>query len=235
MIASTIVGFKNSGKTTLTLRVAEILKAKGHKAALAKHSAHGFDELPGRDTTRYQELGVEVAGISDERSFLSWPGKRHLGDLLPLMDADVLVVEGGKPLKWLPRVILADDAETAAKLEPELAIAIYGKAELPGVPTCATPEEVADAILERGFTLPGLDCGACGREDCRGLTADIVAGRATLADCAAGNASMRVAINGRTLGLNPFVADILTGGVMGMLSTLKGFAPGKIEITIEPK
>ena len=233
MRAVAVIGYKKSGKTGLSLTLLGELKKMGLSVAAAKHSHHGFDEKQGTDTSRFRALGCPVLAWSPGGSQVFWPGERRPADMLSLVTADVLVCEGGKTLGLMPRVILADDEATARDLDPELALAVYGKAHLPGVPTVNDPEALARLVAERGFLLPGLDCGACGREDCRGLAVDILAGRATPADCASRGGAFTVTINGQPLALNPFVAGILGAGLRAMLAELKGFTPGHVEISLE--
>ncbi len=233
MQAVAIVGYKKSGKTSLALELVEEIKRRGVNVACAKHSHHGFDERPGVDTGRFASLGVPVAAWSPGGAFVSWPGERHLPDLIPLLGADFLVCEGGKSKGYMPRVIVADDPESARDLDPELALAVWGKAKVKGVASVKTVKALADVVLSRGFLLPGLDCGGCGRADCAGLCADIVAGKATPADCVSMNGEVRIAVNGHPLALNPFVAGILGAGIGAMVAQLKGFSPGRVEITLE--
>jgi molybdopterin-guanine dinucleotide biosynthesis protein B len=235
MKAIALVGTKKTGKTALGLSLVRELLDRGVRVAVAKHTRHHFDR-PDTDTARYAELGAQVIGVCPQESFVRWPSERFLPDLLPLVEADLVVVEGGKDLGWLPRVILAQDAGKAAGLSPELALAAWtGSEDL--VPVAGTPEVgsvalLADLALSRGFALPGLDCGACGREDCRGLAADIVAGRAAPGDCQATGQEIRVTVNGRELALNPFVAKFLEAGITAQLATLKGYVPGDLRIEI---
>jgi molybdenum cofactor guanylyltransferase/molybdopterin-guanine dinucleotide biosynthesis protein MobB len=64
-----IVGWKNSGKTTLTARLIGELSGRGFKVAAVKHAHHGFDvDQPGRDSYKFREAGArEVAVVSAKR------------------------------------------------------------------------------------------------------------------------------------------------------------------------
>jgi molybdopterin-guanine dinucleotide biosynthesis protein B len=232
MLAVNLVGFKKSGKTTLALDLAAEFKRRGIKAAAAKCAHHPVLDRGDTDSDRLFAAYGQCAALAGGETQMIWNSRRHLADLLPLLDCEVLVVEGCKHLGWLPRILLPRNPEEAAGLSPELALGTYGPVEVPGLARLADPPAVADAVLKRGFALPGLDCGACGRADCRGLAKEIVAGRAAAKDCQARSADIKITVNGAELGLSPFVADILSGGILGMLRTLKGFTPGKVEISI---
>ena len=233
MRAIAVVGYKKSGKTTLALELAQALRKQGLSVTLVKHSHHGFDEKAETDTARFRESADMVMGFSPGGSFVSWPRERSLAELIPLATTDFLVLEGGKTLGLMPRIIIAEDEATAKDLDPELALAAYGDHALDELMATRDVAGLARIVAKAGFLLPGLDCGGCGRENCRGLAVDIVAGEATLADCKALNNSLRITVGGQPLPANPFVERILRSGILAMLSELKGFVPGPVDIHIE--
>jgi len=233
MRAIAVVGYKKSGKTTLALELTRELKKLGHSVTLAKHSHHGFDEKAETDTARFREQADMVLGFSPGGSFVSWPVERSVTDLIPLVTTDVRVLEGGKTLGLMPRIIIAPDEATAKDLAPELALAAYGDAAYEGLMATRDVAGLARIAAHEGFLLPGLDCGACGRENCRALAADIVAGEATIEDCKAQGGRMRISGGGKQLPLNPFVERILGSGIRGLLAELKGFGPGPVDIHLD--
>ena len=247
MQAIGIIGFSNSGKTTLISRLSECLEARGLRVAIAKHTHHELDK-PDTDTALLMSPKRTIVGLSNTKdgrgeAMIHWGHPRFLRDLVPLLDADILLVEGGKALGWLPRVLclrttselLAALPEGCTALRPDLALATYGDNTLPGLPsfTVENLDALVDLILERSFMLPGLDCGACGEADCTEMTRRIVADEKTPDDCAAARGSVEVTINGQAVGLNPFTAQMLSGGVKGMLGALKGVVPGEIVIKLK--
>jgi len=233
MRAIAVVGYKKSGKTTLALELAETLKKQGHSVTLVKHSHHGFDEKSETDTARFRERADMVMGFSPGGSFVSWHGERALAEMIPFATTDFLILEGGKTLGLMPRIIIADDEATAKDLDPELALAAYGDHAVDELMATRDVAGLARIVAKEGFLLPGLNCGGCGRENCRGLAVDVVAGEATVADCKALNNSLRITVNGQPLPANPFVERMLRSGLLGMLSELKGFTPGPVDIHIE--
>lgn len=232
MRAVSIVGPKKSGKTTLGLELAIALGDMGLKVAVAKHTCHGFDKED-TDTGRYRKVCSGVIGLSPEESMISWPGERFLPDLVHMVEADILIVEGGKSFGWLPRILVFDEKGEADKLKPELAIACYGQHGLPHAPKFVSVAELAELVAERGFMLPGLDCGACGCENCHGLAAEIVAGRADLSECKSLNTGMKIKVDGKPVALNPFVEEMFLAVIKSMLGQLKGYSPGQVRIDME--
>jgi molybdopterin-guanine dinucleotide biosynthesis adapter protein len=229
--ALSIVGFKKSGKTTLVLDLIRELKKREVKVSAAKFSHHSFDRQ-NTDTGNISKEAVDLAGISESETFFCWSGKKYLPDLVPLMSGDVLLVEGGKGLGWLPRVLTLKSPEEAVKLDNGLALATFGRVRTDYLPHLDSVAELADLMLEKGFMLPGLDCGSCGHETCSGLAAQIVSGTAGPGDCLARGDSLEIKINGKSLGMNPFVERVISKSILGMLSELKGYSPGKVEISI---
>jgi hypothetical protein len=51
-------------------------------------------------------------------------------------------------------------------------------------------------------------------------------------DCISLQPMTEVRIDGELMPMNPFISDIVRGTILGMLSPLKGFKKGKIEIRI---
>jgi molybdopterin-guanine dinucleotide biosynthesis adapter protein len=234
MIAVNIAGFKKSGKTALVLDLAKTLTDMGVRVGAAKSTHSPKLDKENADTDRLLSVTRGVAAVTPSEAAVFWPYKRYLADLLPLIDADVVLVEGGKEYTWLPRIILAANAAEAEQLDPrKLALASFGQYTPPGLAKPASLPELAQLIMNKAFLLPGLDCGGCGREDCAGLAAEIVAGTATTAECVSLTGKCQVSIGGKPMPLNPFVERMLGSGIRAMLAELKGYAPGIIEIKME--
>lgn len=233
MQAVSITGFKNSGKTTLILHLAEALERMGKSVAIVKRSHHTLDK-PTTDTGRSRKPGRTIVALGEQESALFWGNERPLHQLLSMVQSDVLLVEGGKSRYWLPRVLCLHDVSEAEALHKGLAIASYGAVPASCLPhfTLESIQSLAELVLEKGFMLPDLNCGACGQESCHGLAQNIVAGAAVIDDCVALQADVQVQINGQPVGINPFTARIFGGAVRGMLRELKGVSTGKVQVTL---
>lgn len=99
-----IVGWKDSGKTELVVRLVKELTARGRRVMTLKHG-HGFDlDTPGTDSWRHREEGgadrVVLAGPDEVAVLGGWGPDGELGPrglaARFLADAEVVVAEGWK-------------------------------------------------------------------------------------------------------------------------------------------
>ncbi len=98
-----IVGWKNSGKTTLITKLIPELASRGIAVSTIKHVHHSIDlDQPGKDTFKHREAGaVDVIMYSDARWALLHERREEmnspveLADLLRRMSpVDLVLVEG---------------------------------------------------------------------------------------------------------------------------------------------
>jgi molybdopterin-guanine dinucleotide biosynthesis protein B len=233
MKAASIVGYKNSGKTTLMLKLVEHLSDQGLRVAAAKYTHHELDRQ-GSDTELLSRRAHCVAGFGQAQTSVFWNKRTELTDLLPLLDSDILLIEGGRHLKTLPRIVLPRSPEEAEPLADGLALAVWSETSpLESAPACQDVANLADRIIQDGFLLPGLDCQACGYETCGQLASSIVADQARPESCQAVSQSFTITINGQEMAMNPFVRSIISGSILGMVSKLKGFSPGTLDIHMD--
>jgi molybdopterin-guanine dinucleotide biosynthesis protein B len=98
-----ITGWKNSGKTTLTVKLVSELTRRGWKVSTIKHAHHDFDiDKEGTDSWRHRKAGAgEVAIVSDQRwalmHELAEESEPSLGDIMArFAPCDLVLVEGYK-------------------------------------------------------------------------------------------------------------------------------------------
>jgi molybdopterin-guanine dinucleotide biosynthesis protein B len=109
-----IIGYKNSGKTTLVCRLVAELHARGYRVGTAKHDAHDFDiDHEGRDTWQHYKAGAETVAIaSPQRSALIRRSPASLEELAALMpEVDVVLAEGFKDAPYPKIVLLRSEAD----------------------------------------------------------------------------------------------------------------------------
>lgn len=236
MRAVGIVGYKNSGKTTLTHALVRELTRRGHEVAVIKHTSHRLD-LPGKDTAVLGEAAGQVGFISPLESGVFWKKPLSLENMIPYLEADVLLVEGFKAERTFPKIVCLRGEPEDQDLFDGLAIGAVGPVpdgiEL-DVPLLSLVEieKIADLVEEKAFKLPNLDCGDCGFETCYEMAQEIIKGDRSVENCVSLRPSTEVRIDGEQMPLNSFISDIVRGTILGMLSPLKGFKKGDIEIKI---
>jgi len=98
-----VIGWKNSGKTTLMERLVAEITARGLTVSTIKHAHHGVDvDQPGRDTYRHRQAGAQQVILSSPvrvavMSELRGAPEPGLEDLLQrLAPVDLVLVEGFK-------------------------------------------------------------------------------------------------------------------------------------------
>lgn len=100
-----IVGWKNSGKTTLVTKLITEFVRRGLKVASLKHAHHIFEiDHPGTDSFRHREAGASAVGVVSARRIAlireieesKAPAFDEL--IASLGPADLVIVEGYKSL-----------------------------------------------------------------------------------------------------------------------------------------
>ncbi|MBW8636408.1 molybdopterin-guanine dinucleotide biosynthesis protein B [Hoeflea sp. WL0058] len=98
-----IAGWKNSGKTGLTVRLVEELSRRGWRVSTVKHAHHAFDvDQKGKDSRRHREAGAgEVMIVSQNRwalmHELRGEDEPNFGSVIDrLSPCDIVIVEGYK-------------------------------------------------------------------------------------------------------------------------------------------
>lgn len=113
-----VVGFKNSGKTTLISRWVRLLKAHGFTVSVLKHHGHASSlALPDEQTDGVQffESGADaslVSGAGTTQLLLNEePDFAQLVKLATMNEPDVLLIEGFKQEHEKKVVLLRDEAD----------------------------------------------------------------------------------------------------------------------------
>lgn len=115
-----VVGYHNSGKTTLIEKLIPLLKEKGYRVCYLKHDpkGHGVTDREGSDTYRISKH-VEKLGLLSPNRFTLWD--RESTELFSLLrkyfyDCDIVILEGFKKIKELPKIAVGDvEAENIVK------------------------------------------------------------------------------------------------------------------------
>ena len=240
MKAIAIVGFKNSGKTTLAIAIAKALKNKNYKVAVIKHSGKPIPREES-DTGKFLKEIEKVVLITPESTEIMFNTSWDLKKIIPLLSADFLVIEGFKNLKYFPKIICLREESDKESLSDGLELFSVGidvSLKVNKVVDYLITEEndleiMVEEIERKSFLLPEENCGKCGYGDCYGLARAIVKGQETIEKCSVLQDFISIKINGRDVFLNHFMSKLYQSLIYGMLIPLKDIDPldgAKIEI-----
>ncbi len=107
-----VVGYHNSGKTTLIEELVEFLSREGLRVGYIKHDPknHGVTDKEGSDTDRLFKLTRRVVLLSSEKITL-WD-KRSYEPMEAVeeffRDYDLVILEGFKSVEELPKIAVGD-------------------------------------------------------------------------------------------------------------------------------
>ena len=105
-----VIGWKNSGKTTLVSRLVAHLKKKKFKVGVVKHAHHTFDiDHPNTDSYKIREAGSYKTTIVSEKRLAHIEEKISpeidIEELIKLNNGcDILIFEGFKKIKKLSKI-----------------------------------------------------------------------------------------------------------------------------------
>ncbi|AFS78672.1 molybdopterin-guanine dinucleotide biosynthesis protein B [Gottschalkia acidurici 9a] len=96
-----MVGYSNSGKTTILTKIISELKNRGYKVAVIKHHCGDFDiDHKGKDTYMHMEAGADTVMLSSPNKFAlisNVEKEKSLDDLISYInDVDIIITEGYK-------------------------------------------------------------------------------------------------------------------------------------------
>jgi molybdopterin-guanine dinucleotide biosynthesis protein B len=110
-LAVAFTGPSNSGKTTLIIKVSNILQNMGYKVSIVKHDPKDkatFDK-EGKDSFKFSQTGADVAVVSPNKTTIFKKQTSDIDTLIDIFDDfDFLLVEGLKTLP-LPRICVMRD------------------------------------------------------------------------------------------------------------------------------
>ena len=228
-----IVGLKNTGKTSLTSKVIKELTNRDFKVASIKHSHHQMEmDHEGTDTYKQMQSGSDfVVGIGG-RTYFNINERLDLERILFLIklieNPDFVVIEG---FKAYPYAKIA----TCDEVEDEYTIKVVNSFEI-------TDEEVldlVDLVEERSYDiLDTLFVDDCGYNDASIIGQAFASGKLDYNPDS--QAEVNLAIDGINIGLNRFVSNYLKQTILGVLNPLKIKEYGvedfeNIDITIKNK
>ena len=96
-----VVGWSNTGKTTLICKLIPELKKRGYKTATIKHHGKSFEiDRPGKDTWLHRQAGAVISAISSPERFAlvrELEEERPLEEIIKdIRGVDLIITEGYK-------------------------------------------------------------------------------------------------------------------------------------------
>jgi molybdopterin-guanine dinucleotide biosynthesis protein B len=223
-----IYGFPDAGKTNFVEQLIGSLVKKGYTVSSVKHTPHEKSiDCEGKETWRHWKAGsdpvvfasrIETTIIRHSETSADEIAKRILRDYNP----DVLLFQGFKEGSF--------QKVAFGKVGPRKGTVLTNP-KLPKLIKHIETEVAFERVLAK---LPGLDCMKCGL-DCRGLAGEVLKGRRKLSACKElSDLDVGIFVDGRRIPAGDFVSSIVHKTVHGMLSSLRGYEPGKeVEIRLQ--
>jgi len=226
-----IYGESNSGKTTLIVKLISSLKEKGFKVGSVKniHTKDFTIDTQGKDTWRHKKAGAEiVVARSENETALIRNRKMFPNEVVAIMEKivglDLIIVEGF----WddeSPKVLVGEGKEKPNTI-------LRYKDNFDEILNFAIDGIKVGRVKKK---LPGLDCGKCGMKNCMELASLIYQEKKSFDDCYYfSEKRISLEVDDKEIPLGKFAKEILTGAIVGMVSSLKG-VEGTRDIKIEIK
>ncbi len=219
-----IIGYSNSGKTTLVEKLVPLIRKKGLRVGTVKHSSHGFSiDHPGKDSFRHKASGSEISVLSGPDSVAlvrdtkaSW----GLGKIVKqyLQEMDIVLAEGYKNEEFLKIEIMDKSRNTSEEIGKH-----HG-------PVSSKEKNAGERIFsDEDQNLAAIVCDQevdtkkkhFRRNDIELIGEYIYELYQADRFKSGEDRNIDVKINGKIIALNPFVKDILYQGITGMVGALK--------------
>lgn len=208
-----IVGKHNAGKTTLLEELIPCLEERGRRVAVIKHAAHGVAmDREGSDSWRLAQTraaAVMVSAPGHAATFIKVPDDAllpRLVGLLPMLDIDLVLVEGYRRSKF-PKVEVH-----RTELGPDLLLA---------------EEDLAAVVTDsdQSYAVPRFQS-----DGAQALAAYL---DENFSHVQTERNTIRIVIDGEEIPLNVFASAVVSGGILGMLTALRGVRnPDNVRIEI---
>ncbi|PKM81570.1 MAG: molybdopterin-guanine dinucleotide biosynthesis protein B [Firmicutes bacterium HGW-Firmicutes-14] len=154
-----IVGYANSGKTTLIVKLIRELKDRGYRVAAIKHHHRDVEmDIPGKDTWKHAEAGADTV-------VLACPGKLGIIEKIagdPQLDeiirkitgADLIITEGFKRENKPKIEVLRQGVHMTPVSSREELLAVAGDVRIEGIPGFDSDDikGLADFLVQKLLT-----------------------------------------------------------------------------------
>jgi len=234
-----VCGIKQSGKTTTIEKLVAELCRRGYRVGSVKDiHFEGFAiDTPQSNTDRHRKAG---AGLVTARGMhetdLLFPKQLSMEEILDFYekDYDYVVIEG---MADFPTIVAAHNEEDLVQKFNDFTFCVSGRiaanlTEFRGVPAVnalTDAEALTDLVEQKVYNrLPSFSsdcCTACGMT-CEQFGKAVLHGKARRDGCVA-EKGVSLTVGGKHVSMVPFVQAVLKNAVLGVVSELKGYAPGE--------
>lgn len=207
-----VMGTKDTGKTTLVTKIVEKLVQKKYKVGTVKYSHVTFD-LADRDTGRHRQAGAQIVIGTGKETFILFDHPLDLEKIISTIEfndgLDFLILEGFKSSKFA-KFSVSDLKDEYTIQQVDVKTLDEDKID-----------ELVKLVEERSYgLLQDLNCGKCGFDSCYEFATAKVKGHAPDVDCKSQFRQALLQVNGQRIPLNPFVQNIISKTVTGMIDSL---------------
>lgn len=224
MKIASVVGKKNTGKTSLTVKIISELTKRGYNVASIKHSHHSIEmDKENTDTWKHKQAGANLVVGVGSTTFFNARKEHDLNRILYLLkhfdDFDFVIIEGYKSYNY-PKIITSPEVRDEYTIAEVDSFTIDEK----GV------SELADIIEKRGHDIVDtLFANNCGFNNGETIAREIRNGNLSVDEI--DDVYSYLSIDGHVVGLNRFVSDFLRQGVLGVINVLnlKDYDVEKVE------
>lgn len=242
-----VVGITQSGKTTTIENIIRELRKRRYSVGSVKeiHFEQFAIDTEGTNTHRHRKAGSQlVTARGYHETDILFQNKLDIDQILKFYDHDFVILEGVNDYN-VPKIISAHNEEEVLERMDDLVFAISGKIsntvnqfqDLPVISSVENIEKLVDLIEEKVYDklpiFPKECCDECGYS-CRELGSMILKGKAKREECVLENTKIKLQIGGKDIDMVPFVQNILSNAVLGVVRELEGYMKDK-EISIHIK
>jgi len=248
-----VIGKSKSGKTTTIENIIKELKRRSYTVGSIKeiHYEKFTIDQEGTNTYRHRKAGSDlVTARGYYETDILFPRSLDINEILKFYSQDYVIMEG--VVDYNCPIILCvnkkeDIEENRSKEYFERIFLISGvisnkTGECDGIPVINSKNNVkklVDFIEHKVYKiLPDFlpeCCSECGF-GCRELGVRILKGLAKVDDCILTKAKVKLFVNGRKIGMVPFVQNILKDCIKAFVKNLKGCEDvKKIELMVDDK
>jgi molybdopterin-guanine dinucleotide biosynthesis protein B len=208
-----IVGKSQEGKTTFLEKLIPELNLRGYRVGTLKHDAHDHFEIDqeGKDTWRHRKAGAQAVAISSPSrvAFIKTVERE--------MDLDTLVASYFSS----EHLVLTEGYKSGNKAKIEIC-----RKALQSEPLCSKADRLLAVVSD--FSVE-MDVPRFELDDLSGV-ADFIEERFLRKTR---GPEVVLKLDGKKLPIKSFVQEFVMGGILGMISTLRGYEnPKHIDISI---